>query len=108
MNKDVFNGFIQGVVAMYKLGQGLDNNLKMKWDIELTANNKCLVTCEYSTFVCDRLVCAGDYDNEPQFERIDERECISIEVERSNDLYEMAKAINNEILDYLTTVKPCL
>lgn len=104
MNKDVFSGFIQGIVAMYKQNEYLDPLLEMNWDIRIR-NGKCLVKCEYNTFICDRLIIAGDYDNEPEYKTIRERNDIVIECEISNNLEQMAYKITHEILDELTTLK---
>ena len=105
MNKDVFSGFIQGVVAMYKQNSYLDPLLELRWDSYIR-DNKCVVTCEYNKFICDRLVEVGDYDTPPQYETIRERLTMFTEVEISNNLQKMANTITEDILNILTFHDP--
>ena len=105
MNKEIFYGFIQGVVAMYKQENYLHPLLELKWDIDII-NGKCVVSCEYNTYICDKLVEVGDYDNPPQYETIRERLTMQTEVEISNNLEKMAKAITEDILNILSFHNP--
>ena len=105
MNKEIFYGFIQGVTAMYKLENDLNPLLHMKWDVRLK-DGKCLVSCRYNTFICDRLINPGDYDFPPEYKTIVEREEIEIECEISNNLDKMAYQIKHEILEVLTLINP--
>ena len=107
MNKDVFSGFIQGILAMYKIENDLNPLLHMEWDIRI-ANDKAFVKCTYNTFICDRLINAGDYDFPPEYKTIVERDEIEIECEISNNLEKMAYKIKHEILELLTLINPSL
>lgn len=105
MNKDIFKGFINGLVSMYQLGNNLDKHLDMKWEYEYIDNDKIKITCDYCTFICDKLITPGDYENPPEYKEIEERDKIIIEVSKY-DTVEIAKEINNEILDYLSSIHP--
>jgi hypothetical protein len=105
MNKDVFHGFINGVVAMYQLGSILDYHLLMEWECEQIGNGMLKITCDYCYERYDKLLRAGDYENPPEYEEIENRDKIVIEV-HSRDTVEIAKQINNNILDYLSTIHP--
>jgi len=80
MNKEVFHGFINGVVAMYQLGSSLDYHLLMEWECEHIGNNKLRITCDYCYERYDRLLSPGDYETPPQYEEIENRDKIVIEV----------------------------
>lgn len=105
MNKDIFKGFINGVVAMYQLGSSLDHNLLMQWDCEQIGNGMLKITCDYCYDRHDKLITAGDYDNEPEYKEVINRDKIVIQVSAKNTV-EIAKQINNEILDYLSNIHP--
>ena len=105
MNKDIFHGFINGVVAMYQLGNNLNYHLLMEWECEHIGNGMLKITCDYCYERYDRLLSPGDYETPPQYEEIENRDKISIEV-HSRDTVEIAKQINNQILDYLSNIYP--
>ena len=104
MNKDVFSGFIQGVVAMFKQTNKLHPLLEMRWDIQIVGQ-QCKVSCEYNTFICDKLVEVGDYDTPPEYETIRERNTIDFLCPISNNLTTMAEGVYNLLLT-LETINP--
>lgn len=105
MNKEIFHGFINGVVAMYQLGSNLNYHLLMEWECEHIGNGMLKITCDYCFERYDRLLCPGDNETPPQYEEIENRDKISIEV-HNRDTIEIAKQINNNILDYLSNIHP--
>ena len=105
MNKDIFKGFINGVVAMYQLGSNLDYHLLMEWDYENIGNGMIRITCSYCYERYDELITAGDYDNPPEYKEVIKRDKIVIQVSAENTV-EIAKRINNDILDYVSSIHP--
>lgn len=105
MNKDIFKGFINGVVAMYQLNGSLDHNLLMEWDYEQIGNGMLKITCDYCYDRYDKLITAGDYDSPAEYKEVINRDKIVIQVSAENTV-EIAKIINYEILDYLSNIHP--
>lgn len=94
-NQDYFNGLIQGVVAMYKLGEYLSDDLNIKWRIEFTDNKKANIFCEYSSCVRNVLTNPGDDDFAPEYKVIDIREVMNINIDNIED--------TDHIIDRITT-----
>lgn len=103
-NQNYFEGFINGVIAMYKLGENLDNNLNMSWKIEFTDNEKAYIHCEYSTYIRDILLNPGDEDFAPEYKHVDNRETITTTITDIENTEHIAMQII-EILDELSLVK---
>jgi len=105
ITKDYFDGFIDGLVACYNIAYSLDKNLRMEWSYKLDGS-QTTITCEYTYYLADRLIRAGDYDNEPEYQEINERTQLSVTIHSKMRNSEIADLITNEILEKLVTVDP--
>lgn len=103
-NQDYFNGLIQGVVAMYKLGEDISNDLNIEWKIELLGSKKANVHCEYSISDYYVLTNPGDEDFAPDYKHINHREKITKKINNIEDAENLVMQII-DILDVLSLIE---
>lgn len=103
-NQDYFNGLIQGVVAMYKLGECISDDLNLEWRIEFVDSKKANVYCDYSSYSCYVLANFGDEDFAPEYEHINVRDTMVAQIDNIEDVDHIIDRITIGILAELPNV----
>jgi len=103
INQSYLYGLIEGCKQMFIKHDTIDPLVGETWTISEN-NKKYTLTCEYSYYCVDRLICAGTYDTPPQWDEIDERTTASITFDSNVDTAWLVNEIQ-EIFYKLSNLK---
>jgi hypothetical protein len=98
------NGFIQGVVSLFEMGNDLENDLNMVWSFD---ENTHVLKCEYTIYSALRVVVPGTYNKKPVYEAIEERSSKEVEL-KYNSFIELRDNIYEILTDLQTLNKQIL
>ena len=91
------NGFIKGVISLFKMGNDLDNDLNMVWSFD---ENTHVLKCEYTVYSALRVVEPGTYEKKPVYEAIEERSIKEVELKHNS-----FEELRDEIFEILTDLQ---
>ncbi len=91
------NGFIQGVVSLFEMGNDLENDLNMVWSFD---ENTHVLKCEYTVYSAFRVVVPGTHDKKPVYEAIEERSIKEVQLKQNS-----FKELRDEVFEILTDLQ---